>query len=47
MADRLVRVDDQPDGVVTLRLDHPPMNTMSGALLDELAAAAAAVAGAT
>jgi enoyl-CoA hydratase/carnithine racemase len=44
MPDPLVRLDAAPDGVVTIRLDHPPMNTLSGALLDELADAAATLA---
>ena len=45
MPDSQLHVDDAADGIVTLRLDHPPMNTLSGALLDELAAAARALAG--
>ena len=40
-----LHVDDAADGIVTLRLDHPPMNTLSSALLDELAAAARSLAG--
>jgi len=39
----LVRVDEPADGVVRLRLDHPPMNTLTVALLDELAAAASSL----
>jgi enoyl-CoA hydratase/carnithine racemase len=35
-----VRTDRRPDGVVTVRLDRPPLNALSGALLDELATTA-------
>ena len=41
----LVHVDDLADGIVTVRLDHPPMNTLTSALLDELADAARSLAG--
>jgi len=41
----LVHVDDLADGIVTVRLDHPPMNTLTSALLDELEAAARSLAG--
>jgi len=41
----LVHVDDLADGIVTVRLDHPPMNTLSSALLEELEAAARSLAG--
>lgn len=44
MPGSLLRVEDQPDGVVLIRLDHPPMNTLSGALLEELAATTRALA---
>jgi enoyl-CoA hydratase/carnithine racemase len=39
--DALVRVEERPDGVATVRLNHPPFNALSFALLDELARAAA------
>jgi enoyl-CoA hydratase/carnithine racemase len=35
-----VRTDRRPDGVVSVRLDRPPLNALSGALLDELATTA-------
>ena len=38
-------VDEQADGIVILRLYHPPMNTLSSAMLNELAAAAESLAG--
>jgi enoyl-CoA hydratase/carnithine racemase len=43
MSDRpgpLVRVEERPDGVATVRLDSPPLNALSIALLDDLARAA-------
>jgi enoyl-CoA hydratase/carnithine racemase len=40
----MLRVEEQPAGVVLIRLDHPPMNTLSGDLLDELATAARTLA---
>src|SRR5919106_4860620 len=36
----LVRTEKHDDGVVALRIDRPPLNALSRALLDELAAAA-------
>jgi enoyl-CoA hydratase/carnithine racemase len=39
-----LQVDEAADGIVTLRLDHPPMNTLSSPLLEELADAAHALA---
>jgi len=41
----LLQVDEPADGIVIVRLDHPPMNTLSSALLDELTAAARSLAG--
>jgi enoyl-CoA hydratase/carnithine racemase len=35
-----VRVERRPDGVVALRIDRPPLNALSRALLDELAGVA-------
>jgi len=35
-----VRIDRRADGVATLRVDRPPLNALSGALLEELASAA-------
>jgi enoyl-CoA hydratase/carnithine racemase len=35
-----VRIDRSPDGVAAVRIDRPPLNALSGALLDEIAAAA-------
>jgi enoyl-CoA hydratase len=35
-----VSIDRRPDGVVTVRVDRPPLNALSGALLEELASAA-------
>jgi enoyl-CoA hydratase/carnithine racemase len=35
-----VRIDRRADGVATLRVDRPPLNALSGALLDEIASAA-------
>ncbi len=35
-----VRIDRRPDGVATVRIDRPPLNALSGALLEELASAA-------
>lgn len=35
-----VRIDRRADGVAALRVDHPPLNALSGALLEELASAA-------
>lgn len=40
MTDDLVLTDVRPDGVATLRLNRPPMNALSQALLGEIAAAA-------
>lgn len=40
MPEPLVRVERGPDGVATVRLDRPPLNALSRALLVELAAAA-------
>lgn len=34
-----VHIDRRPDGVATVRLDRPPLNALSGALLEELATA--------
>jgi enoyl-CoA hydratase/carnithine racemase len=44
MADELVLSDVRADGVATLRLNRPPMNPLSQALLAELAGAALALA---
>jgi enoyl-CoA hydratase len=41
-----VRVEDHGDGVALLRVDRPPLNALSQAVLAELAEAAQAVAGA-
>src|SRR5262245_18961988 len=35
-----VRTDRRPDGVAAVRIDRPPLNALSGALLDEVASAA-------
>jgi len=35
-----VRIDRRPDGVATLRVDRPPLNALSGAVLEELGVAA-------
>ncbi|MBM3674055.1 MAG: enoyl-CoA hydratase/isomerase family protein [Actinobacteria bacterium] len=43
MADALVLTDIRADGVATLRLNRPPMNALSQALLTELGAAARAL----
>jgi enoyl-CoA hydratase/carnithine racemase len=40
----LVRTEPQPDGVSLVRLQRPPLNALSGALLGELAATAQALA---
>jgi enoyl-CoA hydratase len=42
MADRpeLVRLERRPDGVAVVTLDHPKVNALSGALLDDLRAVA-------
>ncbi len=40
MSEDLVLTDIRPDGVATLRLNRPPMNALSQALLHEIAAAA-------
>ncbi len=42
-----VHTERRTDGVAVLRIDRPPMNAMSLALLDELAAAAGELAGDT
>ncbi len=44
MTDELVLTDVRADGVATLRLNRPPMNALSEALLGEIAAAAEAFA---
>jgi enoyl-CoA hydratase/carnithine racemase len=36
----IVRIQRRPEGVVALRIDRPPLNALSRALLDELASAA-------
>ena len=43
MTDELVMIERQGDGVAVLRLNRPPMNPLSCALLGELAGAAGAV----
>lgn len=40
MADDLVKTERHDDGVVVVTLDHPPLNALSGALLEELTTAA-------
>jgi enoyl-CoA hydratase/carnithine racemase len=45
MADPLLLVETGGDGVATLRLNRPPMNALSQALLGEIADAADALAG--
>ena len=40
-----VRIDRQADGVGVLRIDRPPLNALSSALLDEIASAARDVGG--
>ena len=40
MTDELVLTDVRADGVATLRLNRPPMNALSQALLGEIADAA-------
>jgi enoyl-CoA hydratase len=40
-----VRIDRQVDGVAVLRIDRPPLNTLSNALLDEIATAARELGG--
>jgi enoyl-CoA hydratase/carnithine racemase len=45
MTDDLVLTDIRDDGVATLRLNRPPMNPLSQALLNEIAAAASDFAG--
>ena len=40
-----VRIDRQADGVTVLRIDRPPLNALSSALLDEIASAARDVGG--
>ncbi len=42
--DALVLTEQHPDGVVLLRLNRPPLNPLSGALLGELATTARALA---
>ncbi len=44
MTDELVLTDVRADGVATLRLNRPPMNALSQALLGQIAAAALAFA---
>jgi enoyl-CoA hydratase/carnithine racemase len=44
MADQLVLTDVRADGVATLRLNRPPMNALSQAMLGEIADAAGALA---
>jgi enoyl-CoA hydratase len=44
MAEALVRRDEHPGGVVVLRLNRPPLNPLSGAMLAELAESAMALA---
>ncbi|HEV3452819.1 MAG TPA: enoyl-CoA hydratase-related protein [Acidimicrobiia bacterium] len=46
MAEGWVRTEDRGDGVAVLRVDRPPLNALSRAVLAELARAAEAVAGA-
>jgi enoyl-CoA hydratase/carnithine racemase len=43
MADALVLREDHPGGVVALRLNRPPLNPLSGAMLAQLAEAATAL----
>ena len=45
MTDALVRPEEHPGGVVLLRLQRPPLNPLSEALLADLAAAARELAG--
>jgi enoyl-CoA hydratase/carnithine racemase len=45
VADALVHLERQDNGVALLRLDRPPLNPLSTALLGELAAHAATLAG--
>ena len=40
-----VRIDRQADGVGVLRIDRPPLNALSGSVLDEIASAAHQLAG--
>jgi enoyl-CoA hydratase/carnithine racemase len=40
-----VRIDRQTDGVAVLRIDRPPLNALSNALLDEIASSARELAG--
>jgi enoyl-CoA hydratase/carnithine racemase len=40
-----VRVESEPDGVLLLTLDHPPVNALGRALVDDLAAALERLAG--
>ena len=40
-----VRIDREADGVAVLRIDRPPLNALSSALLDEIASAARDLAG--
>jgi len=40
-----VRIDRQADGVAVTRIDRPPLNALSSALLDEIASAARDVGG--
>ncbi len=45
MADDLVLIERNPDGVAVIRLNNPPMNALSRALLERLHAVAAEVGG--
>jgi len=45
MADDLVLIDRQPGGVVVVRLNNPPMNALSRALLGELREVAVGIGG--
>src|SRR5436309_10936481 len=40
-----VRIDRHADGVAVVRIDRPPLNALSSALLDEIASAARDVGG--
>ncbi|HKA93081.1 MAG TPA: enoyl-CoA hydratase-related protein [Acidimicrobiia bacterium] len=40
-----VRTDRRPDGVAAVRIDRPPLNALSGALLDEVASTARELGG--
>jgi enoyl-CoA hydratase/carnithine racemase len=44
VSEPLVRTEPQPDGVMVIRLNRPPLNALSEAVLDELAVTAQRVA---